>query len=297
MTKLTCPYCGSLDCRVDYDLVWKDDRFPKYQIASCAGCDIGFVLPLPTQEELDHLYNSLQYHSQDRSTINFSEADPSLVEERILKDGQILQKYVPYIPASGSVLDIGSGWGTLLKYFSNQGFETTGIELSVPTSSFAREQLGLEIYNLPVERISEIPLKSYNLITMRHVLEHFYHPQKVLLSLHDRLSKNGRIIIEVPDYGSYDRKSYGEDWPAFGPYHLWYFTRPSLSRVLEEAGFKILLFHTFMSDRIVSGKSSTHWLARKLISKFGGRKYLSGRSIGLIACKQEDYEGLKGGNN
>ena len=286
MSDLICPYCSSHKCKVDYDLTWKDDRFPKYQVASCADCKVGFVLPLPTQEELDHLYNSLQYHSEDRSTVNFAEADESVLAKRIEDDGKIIQKYEPHVPSSGSVLDIGAGWGTLLKYFDNQGFATTGLELSKPTSTFAREQLGLDIHNLPVERINELLDQKFDLITMRHVLEHFYYPRDVLTSVRERMTQDAKLIIEVPDYGSYDRKKFGTDWPAFGPYHLWYFTRENLSRLMADTGFEILHFHTFMSETVFSGSSPFSRIARKIANRLGGRYLFSGRSIGFIAKKK-----------
>jgi len=174
MSDICCPYCSSDRCDKEYDLTWKDERFATYHVARCKTCDTGFVLPLPTPDELDQLYNSLQYHSEDRSTVNFSASSEKEINARIAKDGSIVKKYHPHVPQSGHVLDIGAGWGTLLKYFANRGYETTGLELSAPTSEFARNTLGLDIHNIPVERIDELPDQTYDLITMRHVLEHFY---------------------------------------------------------------------------------------------------------------------------
>lgn len=285
MTDISCPYCSSNSCEIEYDLTWKDDRFPEYHVAHCKHCDIGFVLPLPTPEQLEGLYNSLQYHESDRSTVNYAAASDDVINARVAKDGQIVKKYTPHVPSSGSVLDIGAGWGTLLKSFDEQGYRTVGLEISELTSQFARDHFGLEIYNLPIERLDEMPDQTFDLITMRHTLEHFYDPSAVLSSLHSRLNKNGKIIIEVPDYGSFDRRSYGTDWPAFGPYHLWYFSRKSLIRVLNDNGFQPLYFHTFLSERVFGKKNFLHKAARNLVNRLGGKAYFSGRSIGLIAEK------------
>ena len=285
MNDLSCPYCSSEHCKIEYDLTWKDERFSTYHVAHCRDCDVAFVLPLPTPDELDSLYNSIQYHESDRSTVNYTAATEDVIKARIAAEGKILQKYVPYVPSSGSVLDIGAGWGTLLKYFANQGFQTTGLELSKPTSEFARNRLGLDIHNIPVEKLDELPDQQFDLVVMRHTLEHFYDPSAVLQSLHSRLASEGKVIIEVPDYGSYDRRSFGTAWPAFGPYHLWYFTRQSLTRILGDNGFEPLLFHTFLSERVFGKKTLLHKIGRSLIRGAGGKKYFSGRSIGLIAQK------------
>jgi SAM-dependent methyltransferase len=284
VSELTCPYCSSNQCQKDYDLTWKDDRFSEYSIWSCQSCDVGFVRPLPTVEELEMLYNSLQYHSEDRTTANYWDATAEEIQARIKEDGQIIKKYQRYVPSSGHVLDVGAGWGTLLKFFANQGYQTTGIELSQTTSKFAREKLNLNVFNLTIEKLGELPDEKYDLITMRHVLEHFYDPATVLNNLRDRMKPDGRIIIEVPDYGSFDRRSYGAAWPGFGPYHLWYFTKKSLQRLLADTGFEALHFHTFLSERVFGGTSSLERLGRKIVNRLGGKRFFSGRSIGLIAA-------------
>lgn len=285
MTDIICPYCSSDRCKKEYDLTWPLEGFSNYSVARCMSCDTGFVLPLPTPQELDDLYNGLEYHSEIRTTVNASSSDEEIA--RIIEEnGRILRKYKPHVPPSGHVLDVGAGWGTLLKYFANYGYQTTGLELSTQTAEFARNKLGLEIYNIPVERIDELPDQTYDLVTMRHVMEHFYEPTAVLAKLRQTMSVGSKLIIEVPDYGSFDRKSYAESWPAFAPYHLWYFSRASLQRLLEDAGFEVLLFHTFMSERVLAGASPFHRIARKMMIRLGGKHLFTGRSIGLIAQKR-----------
>jgi SAM-dependent methyltransferase len=256
-------------------------------VASCKECQVGFVLPLPTESELKVLYDSLEYHDGDRGAGNFWEFDEPRIAAQIQKDSAFVRPYQQHVPPTGHVLDVGAGWGTLLKSFADRGFRTTGIEISTTACEFARTKLGLNVFNLPIERLDELPEEKYDLVTMRHVMEHFYDPGTVLQQLHQRMKPDARIIIVVPDYGSYDRKKYGPAWPAFGPYHLWYFTRPSLQRLLADSGFDVIHFHTFLSERILSRASSAHRLARRVVNRLGAKRLFSGRSIGLIARKNE----------
>ena len=151
MNNLTCPYCSSTACKTEYRLKWRDERFANYEVARCKSCDLGFVLPLPTPAELDELYNSLEYQAGDRATTDFSKASQSVIDAAIKREEHFLPKYAGHLPTSGHVLDIGAGWGTLLKQFANQGYRTTGLELSEPTSEFAKNALGLNIHNKPTE--------------------------------------------------------------------------------------------------------------------------------------------------
>ena len=283
--ELICPYCGSHDCHKDYDLTWKDARFAKYSVASCQACHVGFVLPLPTVDELKSLYDSIEYHDEDRGSGNLWEFDQAQLDAKIQSEQIFAAKYRDHLPANGHVLDVGAGWGTLLKSFSVKGYQTTGIELSETASEFAREKLQLNVFNLPIENLDQLPDEKYDLVTMRHVLEHFYDPATVLTDLRSRMKPGGKIIIEVPDYGSFDLKRYGTAWPAFGPYHLWYFSRKSLQRLLNDTGFEIIHFHLFFSERFFAGPSVFNRMVRKIFRTLGAKRFVSGRSIGLIARK------------
>jgi len=255
-------------------------------VAYCLDCQIGFVLPLPSEDELKALYDSIEYHDGDRGSGNYWEFDEPKISAQIKKDATFTHPYRRHLPKNGHVLDVGAGWGTLLKSFADRGFQTTGIELSTTACKFAREKLKLNVFNLPIEQLNELPDETYDLVTMRHVLEHFYDPKSVLQQLHQRMSPDGKIMIAVPDYGSYDRKQYGEAWPAFGPYHLWYFSRNGLQRLCEDAGFEVIEFHTFLSARILAGKSPVQRFARRIVNRLGAKHLFSGRSIGLIARKK-----------
>ena len=285
MPELICPYCESKNCQKDYDLTWKDARFSKYSVASCHSCHVGFVLPLPTEDELKALYDSVEYHDEDRCAGNLWDLDESQLDSVIAKESKFHTKHPKHLPRSGHVLDVGAGWGTLLKSFALKGYQTTGIEISETACEFARQKLNLNVFNLPIERLSELPKEEYDLVTMRHVMEHFYDPTSALKELHGRMSADGKIVITVPDYGSYDRKRYGEDWPAFGPYHLWYFNRPSLQLLLNNCGFNVIEFDTFLSSRIFDGPSVWQRGMRKVANKLGAKHFFSGRSISLIAEK------------
>ena len=285
-TGTKCRRCNSDRCNVDYRLKWKDVRFPNYSVVSCSRCDIGFVDPLPTPEILDQLYNSVEYHEKDRKAGNFWEWSESKVAAKIHQEAGFKSRYKKHIPGQGHVLDIGSGWGTLLKSFANDGYSATGIELSTTACQFAQERLGLKVLNIGVDDLAQLHSdEEYDLVTMRHVLEHFYDPVAVLKDVCEKISNGGRVVIEVPDYGSYDRKRYGEKWPAFGPYHLWYFNRTSLKKVLSDAGFRPVFFHTFLSELVFPGESVVPRIARKIAVRLGGNRVFSGRSIGVVAQK------------
>ena len=49
------------------------------------------------------------------------------------------------------------------------------------------------------------------------------------------LKKNGKLIIAVPNFKSYDAKYYKEYWAAFDvPRHLWHFSQQSIHKLFSE---------------------------------------------------------------
>jgi predicted SAM-dependent methyltransferase len=55
------------------------------------------------------------------------------------------------------------------------------------------------------------------------------------------LKYNGRLIIAVPNYTSFDAKYYQKYWAAYDlPRHLYHFSPKSMTILLNEMGFEIV---------------------------------------------------------
>jgi SAM-dependent methyltransferase len=78
-----------------------------------------------------------------------------------------------------------------------------------------------------------------DLILLRHVLEHTYHPVELLVELRELLRPGGAIVIEVPALDAKVRLLFGRDWNGwYVPAHTMHFSRRSLARILEGAGLR-----------------------------------------------------------
>jgi 2-polyprenyl-3-methyl-5-hydroxy-6-metoxy-1,4-benzoquinol methylase len=131
----------------------------------------------------------------------------------------------------------------LKKYFKYT--RAIGTQISEPALNFSREQLGLEIYGDDLLNIN-FNNQRFDLITIFHVLEHVKDPENYIKKIHDLLNKNGRLIIEVPNFNSWTRKLTGQYWLALDlDYHLTFFTPRSLRQLLKKYGFKIKSVRTF----------------------------------------------------
>src|SRR3989339_486715 len=171
---------------------------------------------------------------------------------------------------SKSILDIGSGRGFMLYYLKNyyKYIRTAGTQISKNAFEFSKNKLGLEIYDKDLLELT-LANGSFNVISILHVLEHVTQPEKYIEKIYQLLDKNGKLIIEVPNYSSWTRKLAGKYWLSLDlDYHLTFFTPEYLSGLLEKNNFKIKTVHTF------SLEYSTFTSTQSLVSFITGTPHL-----------------------
>lgn len=96
----------------------------------------------------------------------------------------------------------------------------------------------------PEVKYSSIPnieaTGPFDIILMRHVLEHIESPQSTLKELACHLAPQGQIIIEVPYSRSLFRRLLGSRWPGyFFPFHVHVFSEQGLRVLASRCGFVV----------------------------------------------------------
>jgi 2-polyprenyl-3-methyl-5-hydroxy-6-metoxy-1,4-benzoquinol methylase len=145
------------------------------------------------------------------------------------------------------ILDIGCGLGAFLKLVKEQtGAETWGIELLAEIAEKAKADTILtgKVENL----LNLIPDDYFNCITFNDVLEHLLEPTEVLKMMRPKLSKDGIIIASIPNiryfknlYELLVKKEWEyKDFGILDSTHLRFFTKKSMKRMFEDAGYKII---------------------------------------------------------
>lgn len=98
---------------------------------------------------------------------------------------------------------------------------------------FAKEHFELDV--AAPEALNEFADKSFDVITLWHVMEHLEHLNETWETLKRILKDQGILIIAVPNPTSFDAEKYKEMWGAYDvPRHLWHFS-PS---VMQQFGAK-----------------------------------------------------------
>lgn len=80
----------------------------------------------------------------------------------------------------------------------------------------------------------------FDLIVLRHVLEHIVDPRQALAALLPQLASGGRIVVEVPASRSVLRRLLGRRWPGyFFPYHVTVFSEPGMAALVGRCGLEV----------------------------------------------------------
>lgn len=136
------------------------------------------------------------------------------------------------LPESGHLLDVGCGNGNLLLSASQllPHWRLAGQDIGEKYKSVIENIPGVVSYQSSL--INSVK-GQYDLITMLHVLEHLTDPVRILKILRLNLTKDGIIVIQVPDYTE-------NPFDLLIADHSIHFDVSRLSRLLEIAGFDIL---------------------------------------------------------
>ena len=254
---IKCPFCESENTKSylklkDYFLSQED-----FEIMECDNCKLLFTTPRPDKSIIGKYYKSEDY-------LSHNEHKKGLVPwiYNRVKRVNIRNKY--NIACSNRtkphILDFGCGVGDFLNYAKQKGCDITGCDLSEDARKFASEKLGKTI--VTPEEIFALPHSTFDVITMWHVLEHIDDLRYQTEQLHRLLKDNGRFVIAVPNYKSYDAQHYKDKWAAYDvPRHLNHFHKESLQNIFA-GSFELDEIHPLKWDAFYISMMSENYIGK-----------------------------------
>ena len=197
--------------------------------------------PQPSEDKLGDYYESEDYISHTDAKRNVFEKVYHLVKGVALKRKLKLINSLIHTNNSEDkkLLDVGCGTGDFLKTAKENSWKVFGIEPNENARAIANSKSENSVFN--IEHLLKFEPQSFDVITLWHVLEHLPKLESQISVFESLLKPNGRLVIAVPNYKSYDAKYYKNFWAAFDvPRHLWHFSQTSISRLVKIKNMEVV---------------------------------------------------------
>lgn len=157
-----------------------------------------------------------------------------------------MMKFVP--PVADRVLEIGCAEGTFgAAVKARAGAEVWGIEFNAQAAERASAVIDRVLTGDVDEQSATLPDNHFDVIVCNDVLEHLVDPGVTLTKLRRTLRPGGVVVASIPNIRYFPalrqilvRRDFpAEDAGIFDRTHLRFFTRRSIVRMFEDAGYDI----------------------------------------------------------
>jgi len=260
LEEVPCPGCDSnrrTPCREGRDPALEPGI--RFRIVRCDDCGLHYTSPRPISSAISRYYPA-EYHCHQleeglaagpegslqnlllRSAFGAPSVRPSGLGRavaRVINAVRPPQRFGYGITyrGRGRLLDFGCGSGKFLRRMQALGWDVTGMDFSDAAVRAVRTS-GVPALagSLPHP---DLPPRSFDVITMRHALEHVPDPRSVLRGAWDLLDSGGLLLVQVPNFAGWEIRHFGD--ASLGvdlPRHLTHFTRATLSAIFERAGLR-----------------------------------------------------------
>jgi len=262
-----CPVCGAGSRELQHQGLTDRVFFcapGKWDMYRCESCSSAYLNPRPTLETISLAYqryfthdetpgfsslNLLEklrrlfvngYRNHRYGTQDYPASIFGILAASIMKNGRAIidagMRHLPKAKAGKRLLDLGCGNGAFLLRARSASWAVVGVDPDPKAVETACRQ-GLDVRLGGLESLDS-SIEQFDVITLRHVIEHVHHPVEVLQACYRLLKPGGFLWLETPNLMSEGHRLYGANWIHLDPpRHLVLFTLKSMCNALSVAGF------------------------------------------------------------
>lgn len=241
---MRCRLCGGSDLR----LLYTQGRGDRYRFYRCRSCRL---VNYDLSAGLDQAKYSRNL-SDPRSGEGASNSSQTGTFEFIRRR----------VRERGSLLDIGCGNGRLLLLAKADGWVAEGIEISPEAAATASALSGAAVRTGTFPGGMPVLDGKYDLVVLRHVLEHIPDPPGAMAAIGALLSDGGRALFEFPNIDGLDARwrralrrlhLHRKLHPStYVPGHCCEYCRKSFKALLERSGMILEHWETYSGRPLVT---------------------------------------------
>lgn len=201
-----------------------------HRLVACAQCGLQYVSPRLRADAVLHGYAG----GSDERFVSQAKGREITFGKCLDQIGRV------WAGQPGRLLDIGTGAGSFPFMAAKRGWQAEGCEPNHWLCDWALTNYGLPIRSGTVLE-QGYPSNAYDVVTLWDVLEHTPDPKAEVRETHRLLRENGLLVINYPDIGSWIARLMGRSWVFLLDVHLYYFTRVTIRKLLEDVGFEVVV--------------------------------------------------------
>jgi len=230
--------------------------FDRLEFVRCDDCHTVYKAFEPLDLRPADFYESSYFHGR-------KSARDKRFEHRVRKAMRLIRDGLEFTPAR-TLLDVGCSLGYVLEAGARLGLDCAGLDISEYAIRHCRKR------NYRVERggLHRMPWRDgeFDLVVMKHVLEHTPDPMRALAEVRRVTSAGGALVVLVPNLhyfkGILLRRSYRYFRPDdLGMQHYVYYTAATIRRLVEAAGFQV---RAVFQSRPAALETKIEWVLSKM---------------------------------
>jgi ubiquinone/menaquinone biosynthesis C-methylase UbiE len=230
-----------------------------FEIVKCSTCGLARSLHRDDLQTRQGIYTHLQDPVYEQETENRQAIFKRRVKT-ISDDSEQL----------GRLLDVGCSTGLFAGEVAKIGWQVTGIDPAEWAIAIARQRVPSgRFFTNTIESV-ELTDSPFDVITLWDVLEHVDHPRDVLDRLTQWLASGGHLYLNLPNIDSLIARGMRTHWPMLLREHLWYFSPETITRFLQDYGYKVIRIRSNLV------RFSTANIGRRL-SQYSGKPEPAGK--------------------
>jgi 2-polyprenyl-3-methyl-5-hydroxy-6-metoxy-1,4-benzoquinol methylase len=198
-------------------------RYNRANLVKCNECGFVFCKKIPTLKELSTYYGNYP---------RFSELSPITIK----RYNEILDMFEPF-KQTNNLLDMGCSKGLFLECAKQRGWNVYGTELADECIEYGAKN-NIKIFKSDALSKEFFALK-FDIITSFEVIEHINNPNSEIELIKKVLRKGGAYYVTTPNFNALSRHLLKEKWNIIEyPEHLSYYTPRTLTKLMNQHGFK-----------------------------------------------------------
>jgi len=210
----------------EYDILY---RVKDFDIMRCSTCNL--VYAGVTEEDIENAYEADYY----KSVYPDYESDKNIHD---INNNDLLRKVEKHF-SPGTLIEIGSAFGFFLEAASKRSWKASGYETSKYASEIACKKFQQDVKN--IDFLKADIQEKVDIVCMFDTIEHLLQPSLFIKKISNQLKDGGGLVVTTGDISSWIARFSGAKWRMIvPPLHVYYYSRVTITRLLEQYGFKIL---------------------------------------------------------